>query len=356
MLNVVHEKLTGSIKILAFHDIGVTMKKWTALFILSLSPYLLAKDSVMGAGSSGGGFAIVCRADNGSILNAELLDLYEAKSKPNYELIESTGSLEGDYVASVANTYRLQGYESAVIIDSSTRKNLDSVLGLMDFLDKRQPLPNLHDLGKHLKAPAGCEIEPLAIWDDSKDRIKVSSEIWNSLSTLDQAALVQHEVVYKYHRGLYEKNSEEARAFVAAIFSKSAKPVLDERTFDLRVGSAVTTDSSSNNQIMTAFKHEMIGNTMKVYLTAIGGMPVVSLSTASFDLTGVKLERMMELNSASKSVIGARVEKVTKLRSKITTDQSSKWELELGLFPNKPVKMSFYKDGVLIIESTLNFL
>lgn len=314
-----------------------------------LATQLLTSVAIAGPITSGGGFALVCRNDNNSIISAELLDLYEAKNKFNYQLLTSTGSLEGDYVASVANTYRLQGYEGDILIDSFTRKNLAMFLEKASFLPKTKKLPHLNDLGNHAKAPAGCAIEALAVWNDQTDAIKIDSEIWDNLDSLSQAALVQHELAYKYQRSSYEKTSESTRAFVGTIFSVNAKSVLDERTRNLPMATGRADD------LYTTFHHEKIGNEMKLHFFTIMNRLLVTEATTSIDLTGVQLKSGYS-DKLNKFVVIALVDKVKKVKNKILTNQNSSWEIEFTFIPNRPVKIGFYEKGVLLQEMFLTNL
>lgn len=323
------------------------------LLTLGFSTLSYGKESAMGAGSSGGGFAVVCRNEARNITSAQLLDLYEAKNKFKYELIESTGSLEGDYVASVRNTYRLQGAGDLPLIGEGTRKNLDLFLEKVIFLGKGQELPKLNDLGTHLPAPIGCEIEPLAVWSGKGESsiIRIKSEIWDNLSTLDQAALVQHELFYAYERDLYEKTSEGTRASVATIFSNNAQPVFDERTEKLNYGSSSDKDLSGKTYI-TSFRYEVTNDLMTLHLSHIMNRALLTKAIAQISLEGVKLKK--EYIDHRGFFIVAETDKVRVSRSKIATQQRSDWEIEFTFIPNKPVKVSFYQKGVLIQESLLN--
>ena len=328
--------------------------KYIVLGTLLISSIQFAHSAV-GTGSSGGGFAVVCRNADGKINSAELLDLYEAKNKFKYNLIESTGSLEGDYISSVSNTYRLQGYEGDVLIDSNARKNLDKFLASVVFLGKDQILPNLYDLGDHMNAPAGCDIEPLAIWYDDKDLIKIKFEIWDNLSTLDQAALVQHEISYHYERGFYEKTSEGARAFVSTIFSVNASPVLDENTKRLPWAMAISSDAITSEKTYTAFTYKLDGSQMALNLFTIMNRPLVTKATAYIDLSGVVLKNAYN-EMGNGQVVIAQTDKVEKRRTHILTEQNNKWDIEFTFIPNMPVKIGFYQKGVLIQESILTHL
>ena len=327
----------------------------TMIFGIIVSTQLFTSTAFGGPITSGGGFAVVCRGKDSRINSAELLDLYEAKNKFGYTLIESSGSLEGDYVASVQNTYRLQGEENDVFIDSSVRKNLDMFLERVTFLPKNQRLPHLNDLGDHLNPPKGCELEPLAIWNDEKEEIKINSEIWDSLSTLDQSALVQHEISYHFERELFEKNSEGTRAFVGTIFSSNATPAFNEFTKSLPMAISIEKDSLNSGNVNTSFTYEMSGNIMKINFFSIMNRPLVTKATSEVNLSGIQLSKIFSKEDRDFRVI-ALTDTRRIVKVKINTEQRSDWEVEFTFIPNKPVKIGLYQKGILIQETALNFL
>src|SRR4051812_28042212 len=69
-------------------------------FIIGM--YFFSSTTYAGVGSSGGGYAVVCRTPSGEIQQATLLDLYEVQSKPGVTLIPSSGDLYQDYARVVA--------------------------------------------------------------------------------------------------------------------------------------------------------------------------------------------------------------------------------------------------------------
>ncbi|MGZ3697189.1 MAG: hypothetical protein ACXWP5_03770, partial [Bdellovibrionota bacterium] len=177
--------------------------------------------SAAGVGSSGGGAAVVCRnSQSGKIERAELLDLYEGRIAKGYAYPTPLSSLEGNYVRAVQNTYRLQSADD-VLVGQESRKNLRRFLGDLEFTAPGETLPTLHDLGNTLAAPGDCALEQLAIFNDDKNQIRVNSEIWNALDSLNQAALASHELYYHFERELAESTSEGTRAVVAVIYSSS---------------------------------------------------------------------------------------------------------------------------------------
>jgi hypothetical protein len=175
-----------------------------------------------GVGSSGGGVSVVCRDSQGLIQYAELLDLYEARTR--YARVwASTGTLKGDYFQAVKNTYLLQGAPESFgeKLLERVERNLGAFFAKVRYTAPGERLAWLGDTG-HMIAPiAGCAYEQLAIFDDASGVVSVDSEIWMTLKPQSQAALVQHELYYKYERELEETTSERTRELVAMVFAEA---------------------------------------------------------------------------------------------------------------------------------------
>lgn len=213
-------------------------------YLLCTIGIIYSNFAVAGVRDSGGGFALVCRSDQGNLLSAELLDLYEARVRYSLSLPHSLENLKDNYARARVNTDRLQADRLPVPSENlEDQKNLARFFRIAHFTQGNERLPNLADLGNIPDIPSGCAVEPLAVFYDSRKLVIIDSEIWQHLDSMNRAALVYHEVLYQYQRALNEETSENTRAFVAHVFSDSPLlPVNEGRPSDARL--CLTGDSS----------------------------------------------------------------------------------------------------------------
>lgn len=195
--------------------------------IIMLAIFTLGMAAKAGPSTSGGGFAVVCRDSNSNtILSAELLDIYEARTVHGFEIMKESGDEVRDYIRSVKNGYRLQGYHPP-ISDEEIAHNLKKFYDIAEFLPMDEKLPNLDDLGSTVKAPEGCAIEPVAIFYDSENVVTIDKQIMDAMNSLSRAALITHEIQYHYFRSLDvdpDTNSLEARLTTATSFALNLNP------------------------------------------------------------------------------------------------------------------------------------
>jgi hypothetical protein len=165
---------------------------------------------------SGGGYAIVCNEDGATIPHVQLLDIYEGDLLTGFIMAESKGNLAEDYFQSVKRAYAYQ--------DSpySAEERRDEILGSLEqmlsgvvFLENPADLPVSKDLGSVPPIPDNCHIEQIAFYDGNLEKCYILQSRWNQLDSLNQAALLSHEIAYKYFRELGDKTSLLSRRLVA---------------------------------------------------------------------------------------------------------------------------------------------
>jgi len=179
-----------------------------------------------GVGSSGGGYAVVCRGLDRAILSAETLDLFEARTLHGLRLIEGSGDVYRDF-ARVVQTYRRMGGDSRPL-GSEVEDHFQQILQAIHFVPESKMLEPADDLGEVVAPPAGCAIEQLAIFKDDSNQLFVARDIWSRLDSLSQAALLQHEVAYLMFRKVGESTSRNARRLIGQLFSTSPGSTLPE--------------------------------------------------------------------------------------------------------------------------------
>lgn len=169
--------------------------------------------------SSGGGHAIVCRNANGKILKSQVLDLFEAEFRGQI-LRKPVGNLELEFLRYSKEIFRLTGQGPAKDSDILSRLHKD-LQKLYYFLPPGVRLKVVQDIGKTVPKPKDCEFEQVAVYRDDQNRIDINSEIWNSLSSLDQVALMAHENIYQEYRTSGDHTSENSRLLVGRLFAES---------------------------------------------------------------------------------------------------------------------------------------
>lgn len=186
-----------------------------------------------GVSTSGGGFAVVCRAPNGQIRTAELLDLYEAHAKFNFTLQKPSGDYLMDHKAGITHATKIMGerHGMAPLTKDGYLQYMaylsEATMKMAQFTAPDEKLPILHDIGKSAPLPDGCKLEPLAVFDNSETTLKIDSEIWSAIDSLNKAALIEHEIHYLGERVDGEHpTSESTRLHVAHMFvtDNSVKP------------------------------------------------------------------------------------------------------------------------------------
>jgi len=185
-----------------------------------------------GVSSSGGGYAVVCRNQNNQIISAELLDLYEAKTRYGFDVVKSSRSAIKDYSDSVDRTYGLQLGATEKILNCpnciTASENFQNFMKIVSWKDSYLSLENQNDLGDISSVlnsiSIGCDVNQLAVFNDIAGIVEIAKDIWINLDSLSQAALIQHELYYREARHLYlfpEVSSENTRLNVALIFSNN---------------------------------------------------------------------------------------------------------------------------------------
>jgi len=201
------------------------MKKSILVAIFTLSTI----NAFAGVSTSGGGYAVVCRDKSKSILSTELLDIVEGRLKYKLNMAEASGSAIKDYTQSVENIYFLQTGKPFVdcgLEICNPSKNFSNFLNIVDWVDSKDQLTFVHDIGNASEVIAslekGCDIEQVAIFNDISGRVQIAKQSWEKMDSLSQAALIQHELVYRESRKFYllpESTSEHTRLTTALMFS-----------------------------------------------------------------------------------------------------------------------------------------
>jgi hypothetical protein len=164
----------------------------------------------------GGGRAVVCRDKvAGTIVKAELLDLFEAREIFGLTLTPGKATFQ-EQAQWLATKTKAADYNYYFPVDYYKLFFLDKVR----FIGKDLELTPVNDSFEPL-VPKYCGIEQVVNYHQS-DIILVNKEIWDAFSPQNQIALAMHELAYKRDRdwGLLE-SSYFIRRFVGLMFSET---------------------------------------------------------------------------------------------------------------------------------------
>lgn len=190
--------------------------------------FLLSQGLMAGVGSSGGGWSVVCRGDYGEITKAMLLDLYEGIFEENIKLKEPTGFFEQEVRPYLEEINRVNE-SSRLVTQYQVRKFIQYFQRNFIFLNPEEhELPEIHDVGESIDLPEGCKLEPLAVYLDDRKKFYVNEQIWEAMDSLNQMAMVAHELIYNEYRAMGEVTSERVRKIISRLFSATPYPTLTE--------------------------------------------------------------------------------------------------------------------------------
>lgn len=175
-----------------------------------------------GAWSSGGGSAVVCRAPDQSILSAEVLDIFEARSVYGQNLITHESMAIDDILKVVQERLQTIGEDPEGVASV-----IPKIHANMTVLPEGVKLEPIHD-AKPVALPKGCKLEQLAAYIDPTRKVAVDREVWEKLDNLNKAALIVHEGIYQLTRKEGDTDSRRARKLTGYLFSEFSFESLTE--------------------------------------------------------------------------------------------------------------------------------
>lgn len=350
-----------------------TLKTIVLLSIVGLSVSAQGRQVRRGGESSGGGLALVCR-DQGKIRHAELLDLFEARTKFGFQLMRASGSVERDYFLSVDNTYRLQGNPMlARQRQKAIEENLRRFFDLVRLTAPGEKLPPTNDVGEIPALPQGCGLEQLAVFQDRPEALHLDREIWSALDSLSQAALVSHELAYREERQTHlEMTSESARSFVAVIYAVTGPVPVHQglsrgaracSTSDLNPAAWIVTSrsgsiTSSMSKVGTSFYVEPAmtpqGPGVRLQFTQLAGRPIVTKGTIEIPRIGFNVKAAFD-RSTNKILMLADEAASFQGEIAVRGTQYAGLSVIVSYQPGLPVRLIFKKQGRILSEQVLTF-
>lgn len=190
---------------------------------------LLISTSVMASSGNevgNGGDVLACQTPDKKVL-VQLFDFFEYQNQHGVSIQEK----EGDSTAIVENIVeQMKAHDpklAGLLKIRSGRFLTDS-----QFVTTAK-LTDIKDSDSMMKAPnKNCRIDQVAILKkkvlNTEKKFLISQILWDQLSETHKAGLILHELIYEYFADLGEKNSVNARAMNAYLFSKDFSKVTTE--------------------------------------------------------------------------------------------------------------------------------
>jgi hypothetical protein len=321
------------------------LSKPIAFSILSALLALTGNTARAGVSTSGGGMVVTCLGDSpGSAPRSQLLDLFEAEKKFGFQLKPALGSAKDQYIEAVHQTYRLQGSPN-LPVDGA---NFDRFSAVIKWTATGEKLPFLNDQGTTAAIPANCRLEQVAIFDGESFElrsVRIDTEIWNRLDSLNQAALVMHELWYWYMKSSwFAETSEETRATVAHLFTLSPIPSVVEGV-DQSVSCAAS-KSVQGGVLPTSFylKIDRSGPvpTATLNFTHLAGRAMVTKATATLPGLGFELSPWHPYTGQTVADPSAN----QTVRVPLIGSQFQDWSVEIVYQYRKPIEIRLYRGSV----------
>jgi hypothetical protein len=191
---------------------------------------VLSSMSFAGSGSHGGG-TIVCRNEQGKIISAELLDLWEGKKVRNLDILEEVES-DADIPDLIRRAVRILNEKGQIKMAKTVELVANGELGVVNaslsFVSEGVGIAAPSDANAVFIPKGNCRIEGVGAYNDRYLTFFIDKELYSELSALNRAALFVHEGVYKYLRDTFHvEDSITARGITACLFSKLPCPELD---------------------------------------------------------------------------------------------------------------------------------
>lgn len=310
--------------------------------------------TALGPSSSGGGMAVVCRDANGGVSSAELLDVYEAKNTSGLSVMQPSGALLEDSYRLAKNTYHLQGYPM-VLTRKEVERNLQNFFAIVRWLPEAESLPFLADHGKTIALPLGCNLEQLAIFYDSSYQVEIDKEIWLSLDSLNQAALVSHEMFYQWERKFREMTSESTRSYIRQIVSTAGFTPVKAGADQAELSCSAHSGPLHSPVISSFYLHKKDngsgGQELMLQFDQLAGRPILVKTTAEF--SGVDFNTTKVFENGHYRLYPKPGLADTRVKMQVQTEHRSDWEILFKYVSGEPVTIALIQDGILLDTAEL---
>ncbi len=180
-----------------------------------------------------GGYSYVCRGQDGKIVSARLLDLWEPETFSTFQ--DNSNSVETQIDMAVK---KVEAFFPAAA--QKLRALIASEMAIIFKTGRKLPVTN--DAIPRYATDPGCNYEQVARHGHNieleKDVLEINKEIYEdpSFSNSDRAALLIHEAIYTSARDRGEKDSNKVRILVAKLFSDVPFSAKDKSRVDDFIG------------------------------------------------------------------------------------------------------------------------
>lgn len=236
-----------------------------------------------GVSTSGGGVGVLCKGATGQP-KLQLLDFYEA-SLAQQELVQSTGSFSRDYGTGMQRLRRLFE-DPRPVTPNELNDTVARFKKATQFTSHK--LTPTSDMGATPTLPSHCHYEQIAVYHDLNNNLVINKELWSQLDSLNKAALLTHEVLYKMQRIAFFTDSHQVRNLVRELFLKNGPSIKGPRN-GLKVGPAhlcFAGETSTNTDFTFAWQ----GKTIQL-LTLAGDVRLAKTTlTVPVSIDDIKLE------------------------------------------------------------------
>ena len=336
------------------------MKTFTSLsFSLIALLFPVLTNASEGPSSGGGGYAVVCKASPVETANAQLLDLYEAQWMGR-TLATGTGDLTKDYFDSVDRTYTAQGRpDLEKSLEKSIELNLKRFFRVANFVSTSRELPSADDVGQTPALPANCSLEQVAFFNDVNQSVTILKPVCDLMSSMDQAALVQHELVYREARIYGETDSTLSRQMVADRFDgEHIKTSLDEITSKSVRYSALGKSPKNQKEALSQLYRTPIANPaglMRIQFTQIQGRALLSKTWIDLPLHKWNL-KIGRLANGSLACLVDDPSQAFNISAPIQSTGSVRLSVHYIYSNGEPLSFEFFANQKSLGKTTLNLV
>lgn len=307
--------------------------------------------ATFGPSTGGGGFVLSCPGTPVSPATTELLDIYEGRESLRFQMAKATGNLREDYFSGAARTYTIQGYPNlAEQLRNDIDSNLTKFMQSAKFVEKADEMPIASDVGQLPWIPSQCVVQQLAYFDDRSDTIYVLKPLWNQMDSVNQSALVSHELYFREFRRSGEHTSENARRAVAHIYALMGPTPLNEGLPNGASSFSATGEGAAPRISVFRAVNFLASGITRLQFTQLNGIALFSKTTADFPAMTWHFELGHSTENPTLVACILRTPGVNQQASAPLNGAMVRgYEIRLTLKTGEPVKMTILKDGFQVL-------
>lgn len=204
------------------------MNKWVLFtFVklsLGMSSFNVASAAPeMGVGAGGGGNAVVCRNEKNEVISARFYDLFEGQFRRGFSYPNATTTHDSLMVA-------MSSY-SRIEVRERTKEEINRIVANIKTISGKYMLEPSKDFGSQraVVVPMGCHLEGVGYYE-ADGTLMVSGDVYRAFASVDRAAFLLHEAIYKMARTSGAETSENVRPLVALLFSGNGQEIEKNNT------------------------------------------------------------------------------------------------------------------------------